>query len=125
VYRYFRSKVDIIQAMCERAYLDDVQVMNDSMRDRDTLDIFEELIRVFFLEMETSRSTEVCALIAELASEAQRTPEVRERFASQEEFLARLVPGIADWNSERVRQFQTLTHPDHLGRAFKVLVQSR
>jgi SAM-dependent MidA family methyltransferase len=46
-------------------------------------------------------------------------------FASQEEFLVRLVPRIADWNSERVRQLQTLTHPDHLGRAFKVLVQSR
>jgi len=26
---------------------------------------------------------------------------------------------------EQIRQFQTLTHPDHLGRAFKVLVQSR
>jgi SAM-dependent MidA family methyltransferase len=48
-----------------------------------------------------------------------------ERFSSQEEFLARLVPRITDWNSERVRQFQTLTHPNHLGRAFKVLVQSR
>jgi hypothetical protein len=24
-----------------------------------------------------------------------------------------------------VRQFQTLTHPEHLGRAFRVLVQSR
>ena len=48
-----------------------------------------------------------------------------ECFASQEKFLARIVPRIADWNSERVRQFLTLTHPDHLGRAFKVLVQSR
>jgi SAM-dependent MidA family methyltransferase len=52
-----------------------------------------------------------------------------ECFASQEQFLARTVPRFPirnrDWNSERVRQFQTLTHPDHLGRAFKVLVQSR
>jgi SAM-dependent MidA family methyltransferase len=47
-----------------------------------------------------------------------------ECLSSQEAFLARVVPRIADWNSERVRQFQTLTHPDHLGRAFKVLVQS-
>jgi SAM-dependent MidA family methyltransferase len=46
-------------------------------------------------------------------------------FESQEEFLARIVPRIAACNSERVRQFQTLTHPDHLGRAFRVLVQSR
>ena len=26
-----------------------------------------------------------------------------------------------EWKSERLRQFQTLTHPDHLGRAFSVL----
>lgn len=29
------------------------------------------------------------------------------------------------WDSVRVRQFQTLTHPEHLGRAFRVLVQQR
>ena len=29
------------------------------------------------------------------------------------------------WTSDQVRQFQTLTHPEHLGRAFRVLVQSR
>jgi SAM-dependent MidA family methyltransferase len=29
------------------------------------------------------------------------------------------------WTAERIRQFQTLTHPEHLGRAFRALVQSR
>jgi len=29
------------------------------------------------------------------------------------------------WSAKQTRQFQTLTHPDHLGRAFRVLVQSR
>jgi SAM-dependent MidA family methyltransferase len=29
------------------------------------------------------------------------------------------------WNTSRTRQFQTLTHPEHLGRAFRVLVQSK
>ena len=29
------------------------------------------------------------------------------------------------WSQERSRQLQTLTHPQHLGRAFRVLVQSR
>ena len=29
------------------------------------------------------------------------------------------------WTPQRVRQFQTLTHPGHLGRAFSVLVQRR
>lgn len=29
------------------------------------------------------------------------------------------------WDSKRTRQFQTLTHPEHLGQKFRVLVQSR
>ncbi len=29
------------------------------------------------------------------------------------------------WTALRLRQFQTLTHPEHLGRAFRVLVQER
>ena len=31
----------------------------------------------------------------------------------------------AGWTPARTRQFQTLTHPEHLGRAFRVLVQSK
>jgi len=31
---------------------------------------------------------------------------------------------FGEWNSARTRQFQTLTHPEHLGRPFRVLVQS-
>ena len=29
------------------------------------------------------------------------------------------------WTAQRLRQFQTLTHPEHLGRSFRVLVQER
>ena len=32
---------------------------------------------------------------------------------------------FGEWTAERIRQFQTLTHPEHLGRAFRALVQSR
>jgi len=32
---------------------------------------------------------------------------------------------FAKLDAKQVRQFQTLTHPEHLGRAFRVLVQSR
>ena len=32
--------------------------------------------------------------------------------------------GEGGWSGSRTRQFQTLTHPEHLGRAFRVLVQS-
>jgi SAM-dependent MidA family methyltransferase len=53
-------------------------------------------------------------------------------FFAQEEFLTRIAAPIfegqtrfPEWTKEQTRQFQTLTHPEHLGRAFRVLVQSR
>ena len=49
----------------------------------------------------------------------------------QENFLTRLAsetwkPGadFGDWDQKRTRQFQTLTHPQHLGRNFRVLIQN-
>ncbi len=60
---------------------------------------------------------------AGLATECQQT---------QSQFLVGIVKEMErrgqlppEWDSKRTRQFQTLTHPEHLGRAFRVLVQSR
>ncbi len=53
-----------------------------------------------------------------------------ESFRTQGEFLTRVLKDF--WpletrplTAEQVRQFQTLTHPQHLGRSFRVLAQSR
>ena len=52
-------------------------------------------------------------------------------FCSQPQFLTRVFSAalkknnFANLDAKQVRQFQTLTHPEHLGRAFRVLVQSR
>lgn len=55
-----------------------------------------------------------------------------ETFCTQPQFLTRVVEKIfkqsgsfAEWTPKQSRQLQTLTHPDHLGRAFRVLVQSQ
>ena len=64
-----------------------------------------------------------------------------EMFSTQSQFLAQILekaskdksPGklvspksdTGGWTPAQARQFQTLTHPEHLGRAFRVLVQSR
>ena len=55
-----------------------------------------------------------------------------EAFESQAKFLTRIAEKIwktksdfGEWTAARTRQFQTLTHPEHLGRPFRVLVQSR
>jgi SAM-dependent MidA family methyltransferase len=52
-------------------------------------------------------------------------------FSTQTKFLTQILEKylkdktFGEWNSSRARQFQTLTHPEHLGRAFRVLIQSR
>jgi SAM-dependent MidA family methyltransferase len=54
-----------------------------------------------------------------------------EIFCIQPKFLTQILAqtqrdkNFGEWNASRTRQFQTLTHPEHLGRAFRVLVQSR
>lgn len=68
-------------------------------------------------------------------TEIQRAGESRglttEYSSTQAKFLARILEKtlkdkkFGEWTSARGRQFQTLTHPEHLGRAFRVLVQSR
>jgi len=42
-----------------------------------------------------------------------------------ENTLPRVGRTFPTWDSNRVRQFQTLTHPDHFGRSFRVLEQGR
>jgi SAM-dependent MidA family methyltransferase len=52
-------------------------------------------------------------------------------FCPQPRFLTRILQNairqghFASLNASQIRQFQTLTHPEHLGRAFRVLVQGR
>lgn len=54
-----------------------------------------------------------------------------ESFQTQTQFLTQILGramkenSLGEWDVRRTRQFQTLTHPEHLGRAFRVLVQSR
>lgn len=56
---------------------------------------------------------------------------VTENFSTQAQFLVPILASamkdgsLGGWNSAAARQFQTLTHPEHLGRAFRVLVQRR
>ena len=54
-----------------------------------------------------------------------------EMFCTQPQFLTRILQravagkSFANLDARQARQFQTLTHPEHLGRAFRVLVQER
>ena len=55
-----------------------------------------------------------------------------ETLANQAKFLTAIAQQtwqradvFGEWSPARTRQFKTLTHPEHLGRSFRVLVQSR
>ena len=55
-----------------------------------------------------------------------------EQFTTQAKFLTQIAERVwreqgdsSEWSPSRSRQFQTLTHPEHLGHLFKVLVQSK
>jgi SAM-dependent MidA family methyltransferase len=52
-----------------------------------------------------------------LTQERWLTQIARQTWAAPEQF--------PQWTPARLRQFQTLTHPEHLGRAFEVLIQVR
>ena len=74
VYRYFRGKDEIIEAMCERGYLEDVEKIRGSMERGGTLDVFDELIRLYFVPV----PSELCALNLELTAESRRNEYIRE-----------------------------------------------
>ncbi|MEK7781506.1 MAG: SAM-dependent methyltransferase [Verrucomicrobiota bacterium] len=55
-----------------------------------------------------------------------------EKLVTQSEFMVGIAKKFwaeaeqqGEWTAQRNREFQTLIHPEHLGRAFRVLVQSR
>jgi SAM-dependent MidA family methyltransferase len=54
-----------------------------------------------------------------------------EFFGSQAKFLTEILAAaergntLGKWSTKQTRQFQTLTHPEHLGRAFRALVQTK
>jgi len=75
VYRYFRSKEEIIEAMCARGQTEDAELIRSTMAGGGTMDALDQLARLFLLNLENS---EQCILSIELASEARRNPVVME-----------------------------------------------
>jgi SAM-dependent MidA family methyltransferase len=65
----------------------------------------------------------------ELAQAGEAAGLKTETFTTQSQFLMSIARELWTrtglWPRDQVKQFQTLTHPEHLGRPFRVLVQSR
>jgi len=66
IYRYFRGKEEIIEAMGEENRRRNLALI-EAVKDRgDTLQVVDELVKAFFSQLE---SPEVCALDIELSAE--------------------------------------------------------
>ena len=75
-----------------------------------------------------SRREDRQVLFSELKQTGEAAGLQTEFYDTQAAFLSKIFgksAATAKWGEKEVREFKTLTHPEHLGRAFKVLVQSR
>jgi AcrR family transcriptional regulator len=75
VYRYFRSKEDIIEAMCERNMVEDAETIHAAVATQSVQDAFNELTRIFLLGVSDH---EGCALMLQLVAEAPRNEAILE-----------------------------------------------
>jgi AcrR family transcriptional regulator len=92
VYRYFPSKEAIIEGMCSRGQEANAAGLEQGLEAQGTLDAFDQLIRIFFLEMDNLKSFEVCALNVELIAESPRNERVQKLQARTiQDVLVRLV----------------------------------
>jgi AcrR family transcriptional regulator len=92
VYRYFRSKEEIIQAMCLRGHEEDAQIIHDLMSRGSTQEVMDELVHLY---LEGAGNHELCALSIELLGETRRDPvvleSVREGMATTKAALADII----------------------------------
>ena len=92
VYRYFPSKEAIIEGMCNRGQEANAAGLEAGLAAEGTLDAFDQLIQIFFLEMDNLKSFEICALNVELIAESPRNERVQKlQERTIQDVLARLV----------------------------------
>jgi AcrR family transcriptional regulator len=73
VYRYFRSKEEIIEAMGQHRQRENAERLALAMAKGRTAEVFDELLRVFFVDRDGEEFSDYCALTLELISEAPRS----------------------------------------------------
>lgn len=78
VYRYFRSKEEIIEGMGEHRQRENAERLERAMAKGTTAEVFDELLRVFFVDREMDEFRDFCALTIEFLSEAPRSERIRE-----------------------------------------------
>ena len=99
VYRYFRSKEEIIAGIAELNSSQNAVLVEGAMAKDNTMAAFDELVRAFFLEADPEKLEKQCALLVELISEAPRNEAIRQS-------LSRTSAPVRDRLAELARQSQ-------------------
>ncbi len=93
VYRYFPSKEAIIEAMSEYRQKQNAELLAQAVAKEETLDVMDELLRLFFIERENAELDASCALMIELVSECPRNERIR---AAQQQVSGAVLTSLTD-----------------------------
>jgi AcrR family transcriptional regulator len=77
VYRYFRSKEEIIEGMGEHRQQENAARLDQVMSKGSTVEVFDELLRVFFINRDAQEFMAYCSLTIEFISEATHNERVQ------------------------------------------------
>src|SRR5688572_26231489 len=77
VYRYFRSKEELIEGISVRRQQENSGLIEGAMAKGNTFDALDELIRVFFTEIDVESLQATCALLLETIGESPRNERIR------------------------------------------------
>ncbi|HLG11904.1 MAG TPA: TetR/AcrR family transcriptional regulator [Dehalococcoidia bacterium] len=77
VYRYFRSKEEIIEGMGEHRQQENAARLAQVMSKGSTVEVFDELLRVFFIDRDAQEFLDYCSLTIEFISEATHNERVQ------------------------------------------------
>ena len=114
VYRYFRSKDEIIAAMEEQGRQHSAAIIDAVTSERtDTLDVLEGLVDVFFTKLEDVRD---CAVHIELWAEALSNPRIKETVVRIDESIREAFSQRIVKDAQQRGEINAVLDPDAVAR---------
>ncbi|HWO73799.1 MAG TPA: TetR/AcrR family transcriptional regulator [Dehalococcoidia bacterium] len=122
VYRYFKSKEEIIEGMGEHRQRENAARLEQAFAREETLQVFDALLEVFFLDRDPKEFSAFCALTVEFISEAPRNERIRQSLSRTSEAVR---AGFRDLiaRSQEKGEIDPSLDPDAIARVMISLYQ--